>query len=202
MTAPIRMRKQRGGAGRECAELNMSIILKHRSPSEPERHPLWVGHGPWHCLCVERPSRGRTAAVDHGCPLASSLSVAVDARDANDRLCIAGRDRNPWPRFKGGRDRPPCRRGSSTLRLRTSSTAMPRQRPARPRSSSSLGRTGDCPSGRGLMRTLLSLTAKRRGAVKEERGRAGRPTGWALEKASQFNLVDPTGGWGLDSSPR
>ena len=48
------------------AELNAVEYVGHGSPSEPVASLAVRDTWSWHCLCVERPSRGRAAATERG----------------------------------------------------------------------------------------------------------------------------------------
>ena len=64
MPASILVREQRRLAGGEVPEMHMLDI--HGSPSEPIASLALRAALSWHCLCVERPSRGRAAAAERG----------------------------------------------------------------------------------------------------------------------------------------
>ena len=71
----IQLEPDRGGS-----QLQHIVILGHGSPSEPVRSLAAREALSWHCLCVERPSRGRAAAAERGRLISLAQIVAATTR--------------------------------------------------------------------------------------------------------------------------
>ena len=65
----------RGEDGGRAVGIGAKALLRPRAwvAVRAGAHRSLRGAGSWHCLCVERPSRERTAAVDHGASAIAKL---------------------------------------------------------------------------------------------------------------------------------
>lgn len=127
VAAAIAVRQQRRQSRRIRAEFNMCLVVAHGSPSEPKRHPQWVGQVVARaCVRSGQAGGGRRPlnAAGGWFPFVYCSSCFTSARsspvhcDNQADRCKAKANRQ----VERGRVRPPCRHGTWSLPLQQVTT--------------------------------------------------------------------------------